>query len=65
MLCIMCLIILHSLICVPLKKTSEVHSYSTRNSQLSYVIPDEKTQGKLSFMYNTAKVRNNLADHIN
>ncbi len=46
------------------KKSSEVHSYSTRNSKLSYVIPDVKTQGKLSFKYNGAKLWNNLADHI-
>ena len=42
------------------KKVSDVHSYSTRRSNLSYVIPHVKTQGSKSFTFNGAKLWNNL-----
>ena len=35
-------------------------SHSTRRSNMSYVIPHVKTQGSKSFMYNVAKLWNDL-----
>jgi hypothetical protein len=42
------------------QKVSDVHSHITRNSELAYVIPHVKTQGSLSFMFNGAKLWNQL-----
>ena len=46
------------------QRVSDVHSHFTRNSQLSYVIPHVKTQGRFSFMHNAAKLWNGLPDTI-
>jgi len=42
------------------KKVDTVHSYGTRGSVMSYVLPNIKTQGKKTFMYNGAKLWNSL-----
>ena len=42
------------------KKVDTVHSYGTRGSVMSYVLPKIKTQGKKTFMYNGAKLWNSL-----
>ena len=42
------------------KGVDSVHSYETRGSITSYVIPEVKTQGKRTFMYNGAKLWNSL-----
>lgn len=46
------------------QKVTDVHSYHTRNSEMCYVIPQVKTQGKLSFSYNGAKLWNSLPTFI-
>ena len=42
------------------KRVGSVHSYETRGSIMVYVIPEAKTQGKRTFMYNGAKLWNSL-----
>ena len=42
------------------KRVESVHSYETRGSIMSYVIPESKMQGKKTFMYNGAKLWNSL-----
>ena len=42
------------------KKVDSVHSYETRGSVMTYVLPNIKTQGKKTFMYNGAKLWNSL-----
>ena len=46
------------------KKVSEIHSYSTRHSNMSYVIPHVKSQGSKSFTFNGAKLWNNLPMYV-
>ena len=46
------------------KKVEDVHSYNTRKSLLSFVLPEIKTQGKRTFMYNGAKLCNSLPLNI-
>ena len=46
------------------KKVTDVHSYFTRRSDMSYVIPEIKTQGSKTFMYNGAKAWNDLPNVI-
>jgi hypothetical protein len=45
-------------------KISDVHNHATRNSDFGFVIPHVKTQGTFSFMYNGAKLWNNLPVNI-
>ena len=52
-----------SYLCV-FKKVSDVHSYSTRRSNKSYVIPHVKSQGSKSFSFNGCKLWNNLPNNI-
>ena len=42
------------------RRVDDLHSYGTRHSEMSYVLPEIKSQGKLSFMYNGAKLWNGL-----
>ena len=42
------------------QRVDNVHSYGTRGSVMSYVLPEIKTQGKKTFMYNGAKLWNSL-----
>ena len=46
------------------EKTSDIHSHRTRHSNMSYVIPRVGTQGSKSFMFNGAKLWNNLPSQI-
>ena len=46
------------------KRVFSVHSYGTRGSETNYVIPEIKTQGKKTFMYNGARLWNSLPDSI-
>ena len=46
------------------KRVVSVHSYGTRGSEMNYVIPEIKTQGKKTFMYNGARLWNSLPDSI-
>ena len=41
-------------------KVDSVHTYGTRHSFMSYVLPEIKSQGKKSFMYNGARLWNGL-----
>ena len=41
-------------------KISEIHDHETRNSMLGYHIPHTNSHGKSSFMYNGAKLWNDL-----
>ena len=47
-----------------LKRFEDVHSYNTRRSQLSFVLPEIKTQGKRTFIYNGTKLWNSLPLNI-
>ena len=46
------------------EKTSNVHDHETRNSLMSYVLPEIKTHGRFSFRYNGAKLWNHLPLNI-
>ncbi len=46
------------------RRVDDLHSYGTRHSEMSYVLPEIKSQGKLSFMYNGAKLWNKLPVEI-
>ena len=46
------------------KRVVSVHSYGTRGSEMNYVIPEIKTQGKKTFTYNGARLWNSLPDSI-
>ena len=46
------------------KRVASVPSYWTRGSEMNYVIPEFKTQGKKTFMYNGATLWNSLPDSI-
>ena len=45
-------------------KVTDVHSHFTRNSNMCYVIPQVKTQGSRSFMFNAAKAWNDIPNCI-
>ena len=42
------------------QSTQDVHQHNTRNSSLSYVIPQVNKQGSTTFMYNAAKAWNSI-----
>ena len=46
------------------RRVDSVHNHDTRRRKNCYVIPQVKTQGSLSFMYNGAKLWNSLPDDI-
>ena len=42
------------------RRVDDVHAYGTRHSAMSYVLPEIKSQGKKSFMFNGARLWNGL-----
>lgn len=46
------------------KRVADIHSHNTRKSENCYVVPHVKSHGSKSFMYNGAKVWNNLPKYI-
>ena len=40
------------------------HSYSTRKSSMSYVLPNVKSQGSKTFKYNAIKLWNDLPNSV-
>ena len=46
------------------KRVDSLHDHGTRGSKNSFVIPQVKGQGSLTFMYNGAKLWNKLPDEI-
>ena len=45
-------------------RTSDIHSHVTRYNLMAFIIPHVKTQGKLTFKYNGAKLWNSIPVNI-